>query len=153
MTKTKQAGKTGAAKKAVTGGAGRAESLEGIYFAIEGLLREHAPPFRTDLQYKTGTKKALHLAVPRPVVIPGAYGGKPVDLMLASVILQKGFVGFYMMCIYMNKGMKEKLPPRLAKALKGKSCFQIKEWDEGLKHDVAAALEMGRKFYRERGWV
>ena len=93
------------------------------------------------------------MTVPKPVAIPGAYGGKPTDLMMAAAILQKGYVGFYLMCVCMNPETKKKLSPSLLKLLKGKSCFQVKKLDEGLKKDIEAALELGTKFYKERGWV
>jgi hypothetical protein len=72
--------------------------------------------------------------------IPGAYGGKPVDLQFAAAILQQGYVGFYLMCLYMNQPMKKKISPALLKLLKGKTCFQLKAIDDGLKKDIDAAL-------------
>jgi len=87
--------------------------------------------------------------VPKPVAIPGAYGGKPVDLQMAAVIL--GYVGFYLMCIYMNEGTKKKLSPALLKLLKGKTCFHVKTLDDGLRKDIQVALGLGTKVYRERG--
>jgi len=36
---------------------------------------------------------SFQLTVAKPVAIPAAYGGKPVDLQMAAVILQKGYVG------------------------------------------------------------
>jgi len=75
------------------------ESLESVYERLSELLSRHAPPFRfQDLRVRN--KKSVQLVVPKPVAIPGAYGGKPVDLQFAAAILQKGYVGFYLMCIY-----------------------------------------------------
>ena len=87
------------------------------------------------------------------MIIPGAYGGKPVELQFAAAILQKGYVGFYLMCIYMDEAAKKRLSPALRKLLKGKTCFQLKALDEGLEKDIEAALSLGTKAYRERGWV
>ena len=84
---------------------------------------------------------------------PGAYGGKPVDLQMVAVILQKGYVGFYLMCIYMNDAAKKKRSPELLKRLKGKTCFHLKTLDDGLRKDIEAALEMSTKVYQERGWL
>ncbi len=129
------------------------DSLESVYLEVEKLLMKHAPPFRTDVACMSGGKKSLQLTVPKPVAIPGAYGGKPVDLMMAAVILQKDFVGFYLMCIYMNDVVKKKLSPALLKLLKGKTCFHVKKLDDGLRKDIAAALELGTKSYKARGWM
>ncbi|HXX99677.1 MAG TPA: hypothetical protein VEI54_02080 [Candidatus Limnocylindrales bacterium] len=130
-----------------------AESLESVYEELVGMMKRHAPPFRTDLPCVSGKKKGCQLAVPKPVAVPGAYGGKPVNLQMAAVILQKGYVGFYLMCIYMNDGVKKKLSPALLKLLQGKTCFHVKKLDDGLRKDIAAALEMAEKDYRERGWI
>jgi len=129
------------------------QSLEAIFERLKSLLAKYAPPFRTDIACMAGNKKAFQLTVPKPVAIPGAYGGKPVDLQFAALILQKDFVGFYLMCIYMNDGAKKKLSPSLLKLLKGKTCFHVKALDTGLEKDIEAALEMGVKVYQEKGWL
>ena len=128
------------------------ESLEKVYQRLSGLLAQYAPPFRLqDLGVRD--KKSVQLVVPKPVAVPGAYGGKPVDLQFAAAILQKGYVGFYLMCIYTNQEMKKKLSPALLKLLKGKTCFQLKNLDVCLENDIEVALQAGAECYRERGWV
>jgi hypothetical protein len=128
------------------------ESLEPIFDHLSALLSRHAPPFKfQDLGVRN--KKSVQLVVPKPVAVPGAYGGKPVELQLAAVILQKGFVGLYLMCIYMNDAAKKELSAALLKLLKGKTCFHVTKLDDSLKNDVEAALELGTKIYRQRGWL
>jgi hypothetical protein len=73
--------------------------------------------------------------------------------MMAAVILQKDFVGFYLHYIYMNDELKKQVSPSLLKLLKGKTCFHVKELDDGLRKDITAALELGTKVYRARGWM
>ena len=72
---------------------------------------------------------------------------------LSAAILQKEYVGFYMMCIHMHEGAKKKIPPALLKLLKGKTCFHLKQLDDGLRRDIEAALEVGTKSYKDRGWL
>jgi hypothetical protein len=128
------------------------DSLEKVYSEIEAILKRHAPPFRfEDLGVRN--KKSTQITVPKPVVVPGSYGGKPVPVPLAAVILQKGYVGLYLMCVYMNNGAKKKLSPNLMKLLQGKSCFHVKKLDDGLRDDIEAALELGTKAYKDRGWL
>jgi hypothetical protein len=128
------------------------DSLEGVYERLSALLSRHAPPFRLqDLGVRN--KKSVQLVVPKPVAIPGAYDGKPVDLQFAAAILQKGYVGFYLMCIYMNEPVKKTISPTLLKLLKGKTCFYVKSLDGTLERDIEAALTASAKYYRERGWV
>ncbi len=127
-------------------------SLETIYSEIEGILKRHAPPFRfEDLGVRN--KKSAHITVPKPVVVPGSYGGKPVPVPLAAVILQKGYVGLYLMCVYMNNEAKKKLSPNLMKLLQGKSCFHVKKLDDALRDDIEAALQLGTHAYKARGWL
>ena len=105
------------------------DSLESVYEELVKILKRHAPPFRTDVPLIVRDQKAFQLTVPKPVAIPGAYGGRPVDLQMAAAILQEGYVGFYMMCFYLNDDTKKKLPPKLLKLLKGKTCFHLKNLD------------------------
>jgi len=127
-------------------------SLDSIYSEIEAILKRHAPPFLFQ-EVGVQNKKNAQITVPRPVVIPGAYGGKPVSVQLAAVILQKGYVGLYLMCVYMNDEAKKKLSPNLMKLLQGKTCFHVKKLDDGLRADIEAALQLGTKAYKDRGWL
>jgi hypothetical protein len=128
-------------------------SLEFIYNELVAILKRHSPPFRTDIPLVVRNKQAFQLTVPRPVVVPGAYGGKPVNLQMAAVILQKGYVGFYMMCVYTNDAEKKRVSPALLKLLQGKSCFHIKMLDDVLRKEIEATLDLGAENYRKRGWL
>jgi hypothetical protein len=128
-------------------------SLERVYEELVNIMKKYAPPFRADLPLNVREKKAFQLTVPKAVAVPGAYGGKPVDLQLSAAILQKGYVGFYMMCVYMNDEAKNKISPVLLKLLKGKTCFHLTKLDDGLRKDIRAALELGARSYKERGWL
>ncbi len=130
----------------------KTQSLENVYEGLHKLLSRYAPPFKTTSGTIRG-KSDLHLTVPKAVVVPGAYGGKPAEIAMASIILQKGYVGFYFMPAYTNPGLKNKLSPSLAKLLKGKSCFYIKKLDAALLTDIENALREGVKCFKDRGWV
>jgi hypothetical protein len=130
----------------------KAESLQDVYQSLHTLLSRYAPPFKTT-DGKVKGKKDLHLVVPEAVAVPGAYGGKPTAVAMASIILQKSYVGFYFMPIYMKPALGKKLSPALKKLLKGKTCFQIKKLDPNLLSHVDAALNEGVKCFKERGWV
>jgi len=128
------------------------DSLDSVYSAIEAALKRHAPPLRfADLGVRN--KKSAQITVPKPVVIPGAYGGKPVMHPLAAVIHQKGYVGFYFMCVHGNDKVRKQLSPAFLKLLKGKACFHVTRLDEGLRKDIATALKLGEQCYRDRGWL
>jgi hypothetical protein len=128
-------------------------SLASVYKAVERLMLTYSPPFRTDISCVTRGKKSLQLTVPKPVAVPGAYGGKPTKLMMSGLILQKDFVGFYLMCIYMNDAVKKKLSPRLLKLLKGKTCFHLKCIDDDLLRDIRHALNLSVSVFRQKDWA
>jgi hypothetical protein len=130
----------------------KAESLEHVYQKLHELLSRYAPPFKT-ASGEIRAKKDLHLKIPKAVSIPGSYGGKPVNVAMASIILQKGYVGFYYMPVYMNSALKKKLSPSLTKLLKGKTCFHIKKLDAELIAAIESALDLGVKAFEERGWL
>ena len=110
-----------------------------MYAGIEA-LKGYVPPFRAgDLTVRN--KESLQLVTPKRVAMPGAYGGKPVNHQFAAAILQKGYVGFYLMSVYSNPALKKKIPPALLKTSKGKSCFHLKTLDEQMKKDIGVALD------------
>ena len=85
-------------------------SLEIVFETLRQLLLTRVPPFKPggDERGMFRGKKNFHLVVPKAVAIPGAYGGKPTELCMASLVMQKGYVGFYFMPIYMNPTLEKK---------------------------------------------
>lgn len=130
----------------------KAGSLEAIYDSLHQLFSRYAPPCKTKGGAVRG-KKDLHLTIPQAVVLPGAYGGKPVEVNLASLILQKGYVGFYFVPIYIEPTLKSKLSPSLTKLLQGKTCFHVKKLEGDLLRHIESALDEGVKCYKARGWL
>ena len=128
------------------------ESLESVYRSLHKVLSRYTPPFKAG-KGMVRDKKDLHLLVPKPVTVPGAYGGSPKEVGLASIILQKNYVGFYFMPSYLDPQLRKKLSPALMKMLKGKSCFYIKKASPDLLDDIKAALDLGVKDFRQRGWI
>jgi len=128
------------------------DSLDVVFEELVTILKRQVPPFSTKVPLVVRNKKAFQITVPKPVVVPGSYGGKPVPIQLAAVILQKGYVGLYVMCIYMNPAANDKLP-NLKKLLKGKSCFHVKMLDDVLKREIEEALVIATAEYKKRGWV
>ena len=127
-------------------------SLQDVYHGLEGLLKKYVPPLKVG-SLTVRDKQSLQLVTPKPVTVPGAYGGKPVDWQFAAAILQKNYVGFYLMGAHSNPELRSKISLPLLKTLKGKSCFHLKSFDEQMKKDIATALDTSLKLYKERGWV
>jgi hypothetical protein len=77
--------------------------------------------------------------------------GRPYPgLSFASVLIQKGYVGFY---FFPANELKDKLQPELLKTLQGKTCFHIKKNGPVILKQVKDALQIGYDFYQSKGWV
>src|ERR1700680_3534769 len=74
-------------------------------------------------------------------------GRKYPQLWFASILIQKGYVGFYFFPIYVQPELKGKLEPVLLKCLKGKTCFHIKKNDPQLMQAIGQALQVGFEAY------
>ncbi len=108
-----------------------------------------APFVKGNMQSKSD-KGQFHLWSNKPVEIAGR---KRDALYFASLLVQKGYVGFYFMPVYANPVTKNKLKPALLKCLKGKACFHIKKLDEELRVEINEALQTGYDAYVKNGWV
>ncbi len=75
------------------------------------------------------------------------------ELYFASIIIQKGYVGFYFMPVYGDTKLKDVIAPELLKCLKGKACFHIKKDDPQIMGQIKDALKVGYEGYKMRGWV
>lgn len=128
------------------------KSLDAAFLDLYDLLSHYIPPFKA-VEGTVREKRDFHLIVPKPVIVPGAYGGSPKDLGMAAIIRQKSYVGFYYMPIYLEPEVRKKLSPQLLKLLKGKSCFYVTESTPELMRDVKAALDLGVKVFKKRGWI
>ena len=80
-------------------------------------------------------------------------GRKRSEVYFASILVQKGYVGFYFMPVYMNSKADEIVKPELMKCLKGKACFYIRKNKPVIMDQIKEALEKGYDVYKQRGWV
>ena len=120
--------------------------LDLIFSSLKGLFDAYRPP----LVAKVEDKRRLDLVSVKQVVIEGR---KRPEVYFASIIIQKGYVGFYFMPVYTTPEMKGFFAPELLSLLKGKSCFHIKKLDRKLLAQIRKALKDGFKLYKTRGWV
>jgi hypothetical protein len=109
------------------------------------------------MPYANGSIKAhggsggkLLLISHKPLEIQGR---KRDELWFTSILIQKGYVGFYFMPIYGYKKLGEQIHPQLMKCLKGKACFHIKKNDEELYAQITEVMKLGYEAYKKSGWV
>ena len=126
-------------------------SLSVVYEQLEAVLKRYSPPFLVGPGGKVGSKRHYDLVSTKDVVVAGR---EHKGLWFASVIEQKGYVGFYYMPAYMAPAsFRSKISPRLLKLLKGKSCFHVKAVDSELLAEIKAALDLGLRHYTQQGWI
>ena len=65
------------------------------------------------------------------------------DLFFGSTIIQKNYVSFYLMPVYMYPDLLETISPALKKRMQGKSCFNFKSVDENLFAELETLTELG----------
>src|SRR5215203_5197480 len=70
-------------------------------------------------------------------------GRRKSELWFAGLLIQKGYVGFYFMPVYVEHAKKRLLGEELVKTLKGKSCFHIKSANPVIYGQIKEALKLG----------
>ncbi len=123
------------------------EGLKSIFGEIKKMMLPYA---KGSLELKGGEGGQVALISTKPVVIDGR---KREGLWFVSVLVQKGYVGFYYMPVYMNEAVRGQLSPGLLKCLKGKACFHIKKEDPVLFKQIKEALKIGYEDFKEKGWI
>lgn len=118
-----------------------------IFQHIAKLLKARAGG---ELAIKGGEDGQIVLGRFKPIVIDGR---KKEELWLAAALIQKGYVGFYYMPVYMNDVVRRKLGPELLTTLKGKACFHIRKDDPVLFDQIEKALHIGVEAYKSQGWI
>ncbi|MES2004715.1 MAG: DUF1801 domain-containing protein [Bacteroidota bacterium] len=126
---------------------GQPELLE-IFEAIKKLMLPYDK--KRNLVMHMGTGGQANLVSHKPVVIAGR---TKEEIWFVSALVQKGYVGFYYMPVYMNDPIKKRISPELLKCLKGKACFHIKKKDASLLKDIDAAIKIGYDAFVKMGWM
>jgi hypothetical protein len=117
-----------------------------IFDTLRDQLQSYQPP----LVNRADDDSHFDLWSVKDLVIEGR---KRKDVFFAGVTIQKNFVGFYFMPVYVDTEIKNLFAPELLKLLKGKSCFHIKKLDEQLLGQINQALSEGFELYKQRGWI
>lgn len=101
-------------------------------------------------------EKKLHVAPVKPgrywlETKCAAYKGKP--LLFAGVSMNKNYVSYFLMPIYVKPELAEGMSPELKKRLQGKSCFNFSAPDARLFKELAAMTHAGFSLYQHKDFV
>jgi hypothetical protein len=113
-------------------------------------LKKILEQYEGSLKLKFDLKEKYELWTDKEVNIAGK---NKKELFFAGLTLQKNYVSFYFMPIYVEPELKEKLDPELLKLLKGKSCFHIKSIDQELENKINDTLQKGYKLYQKNDFI
>lgn len=127
--------------------AGQPELVK-IFDAIKKMMLPYDKKGTLILHAATGGQ--AHLVSHKAIEVMGR---KRTEMWLVSLLVQKGYVGFHYLPIYMNPSMAEKFSPAFIKCLKGKACFNIKKNDPLILSEVQKAIKLGYEGYQKLGWV
>ncbi|HRW69470.1 hypothetical protein [Lentimicrobium sp.] len=114
-------------------------------------LRSLMKPYETgSVKARVDEEKRYDLWSEKKVVIEGR---KRNDVYFAGLVIQRNYVGFYYMPVFVDEDLKAVFKPELLKLLKGKSCFHVKKMDDQLSEQISDALRSGYDLYLGRGWI
>jgi len=74
-------------------------------------------------------------------------------LYFGSVQINKAYVSYHLMPIYVFSELVDTLTPQLKKGMQGKSCFNFKLIDKELFKEIDLITAVGFEKYQEAGYV
>jgi len=110
-----------------------------IFEHLKNILKPYAPK----LTITADTSNSYSL--------DGPYSEKwKKQLFFASTVVQKNYVSFYLMPVYMYPELRQDISPELKKHMQGKSCFNFKKVDPGLFRELTELTRKSvKKFQQE----
>ena len=96
-----------------------------------------------DILKPYGTQLVLVDDLPERYSLNGHYSQiYKKELFFGATIIQKNYVSFYLMPVYMYPELLESVSPLLKKHLHGKSCFNFKRVDENLFAELESLTKL-----------
>ena len=77
--------------------------------------------------------------------------GQP--LYFGGIKINKSFVSYYLMPIYVNPELLKDIDAKLKKHLKGKSCFNFKQLDDDVLTQLQELTDKGLQDYHRQGYL
>jgi len=75
------------------------------------------------------------------------------DIYFGGVQINKNYVSFYLMPVYINPKLLTGISIQLKKRMQGKSCFNFKEVDSILFKELSELTKKGFDFYKRNGYL
>ena len=68
-----------------------------------------------------------------------------------GVVINKNYVSFHLMPVYVNPKLLDDISPELKKRMQGKSCFNFQSIDKKLFRELANLTKKGSERYKVKG--
>lgn len=78
---------------------------------------------------------------------------RKTDIYFGGVVINKNYVSYHLMPVYVNPKLLKGISPDLKKRMQGKSCFNFKMVDESLFKELAILTKEGFEFYKQNGML
>jgi len=117
------------------------EKFPELFEQLQAILKVYEPELRVSQSGAGGYQ--LDSTIP--------YKGN--DMMFGAVKINKNYVSFHLMPVYMFPDLLEPLSPELKKRMQGKSCFNFKKADETLLLELEDLTRKSYDRFREQGWA
>ncbi len=97
-----------------------------------------------------GTQVAVD--TPQGYSLNTQYSGRwKKELFLGAVQIQKNYVSFYLMPVYMYPDLLEGISPALKRRMQGKSCFNFRTLDEAVIEELGELVTRSLERVRAEG--
>ena len=74
-------------------------------------------------------------------------------MYFGSVKINKNYVSFYLMPVYVFPELLDKISPELKRRMQGKSCFNFKNVNEVLFKELSELTKSGYSKYKQAGYL
>ena len=114
--------------------------------AVFDQLRTILEPYEPRLSVTTDGSEGYSLDAPKP-------GPNKKPMFFASAIVNKNYVSFHLMPVYVHPELLEGISDGLRKRMQGKSCFNFKAVDEAILTELRQLTERGFEAVQKDGLV
>ena len=119
-----------------------AADFDAVFSALQKILNPYAK--RTTVKEDSRTNYTL---------IAGRDEKKKMDIWFACAVIQKSYVSFHLMPIYMNDALQATVSPELKKRMQGKACFNFKRVEPELFRELAGLTKRGFESFERDGYI
>lgn len=78
---------------------------------------------------------------------------RKADIYFGGVVINKNYVSFHLMPVYVNPKLLDGISLELKKRMHGKSCFNFRSIDKALLIELSNLTKKGFEFYKSNGML